>query len=222
MRPPRKLQNWLYAHAYPPILSGIIRIINATLRIRAVGDEAILELKKRDRRIVYALWHGRHFLVIPRFGSPDTCVLTSTSRDGALVADILKRFGFNIIPGSSHKSPVRALLTSIQRIKEGKDLVFAVDGPTGPIYRAKPGALFVAKKAGAVIVPVSFSYKPALVFNSWDRYMIPYPFAKVKLVFGEPFAPSDDPSDEAVEGERLRLETTLNRLTSEADRLAGY
>jgi lysophospholipid acyltransferase (LPLAT)-like uncharacterized protein len=222
MKISKRLQNWLYAHAYPLILTGMIRGINVTLRIRTAGEDRILELKRRNRRIVYALWHGRHFLVIPRFGSPDICVLTSTSRDGTLIADILKRFGSNIIPGSSHKSPVRALLTSIQRIKEGKDLIFAVDGPTGPIYRVKPGALFVAKKAGAVIVPVSFSYKPALVFNSWDRYMLPYPFAKVRLVFGAPFQPSDDLSEEVVERERLQLEETLKRLTSEADLLAGY
>jgi lysophospholipid acyltransferase (LPLAT)-like uncharacterized protein len=222
MKPAKKLQNWLYAYAYPPLLSGLIRVITATLRIRTIGEEKILDLKKQNRRIVYAVWHGRHFLVIPRFGSPDTCVLTSTSRDGTLLADVLKRFGFLTIPGSSHKSPVRALLTSIQRIKEGKDLIFAVDGPTGPIYRVKPGALFVAKKSGAFIVPITFSYKPSVVFKSWDRYMLPHLFARVWLVFGEPFQPTDDLAEEGVERERLRLEETLNRLTAEADRLAGY
>lgn len=222
MKTSKRLQNWLYAHAYPLILTGMIRGINLTLRIRTAGEDRILELKRQNRRIVYAIWHGRHFLVVPRFGSPEVCVLTSTSRDGTLIADIMKRFGFNIIPGSSHKSPVRALLTSIQRIKEGKDLIFGVDGPTGPIYRVKPGALFVAKKAGAFIVPLSISYKPAVVFKSWDRYMFPHPFAKVSLVFGEPFRPSNDVAEDGVERERLQLEETLNRLTSEADLLAGY
>jgi lysophospholipid acyltransferase (LPLAT)-like uncharacterized protein len=222
MKKSKKLKNWLYLHVYPRILTGIIRIITATLRIETIGEDRVRVLRMQNHRIVYTLWHGRHFLVIPRLGSPDICVLTSTSRDGTLLADILKRFGFNIIPGSSHKSPVRALLTSIQRMKEGMDLIFAVDGPTGPIYEFKPGALFVAKKADAFIVPVSFSYKPAVIFKSWDRYMLPLPFAKSKMVFGEPFRPSKDLSDDVVESERLQLQETIQRLTSEADLMAGY
>jgi len=222
MKRSKKLKNWLYLHVYPRILTGFIKIITATLRIEAVGEDRVRDLRTQNHRIVYAVWHGRHFLIIPRFASPEVCVLTSTSRDGTLIADILMRFGFNIIPGSSHKSPVRALLTSIQRMKEGKDLIFAVDGPTGPIYEVKPGALFVAKKADAFIVPVSFSYKPAVIFKSWDRYMLPLLFAKTTVVFGEPFRPSTDLSDEVVERERLHVQETLKRLTSEADLMAGY
>jgi hypothetical protein len=222
MKTSKKVEDWLYTHVYPRLLTGFIRFITATLRIEKIGEESTREIRLKNSRIVYTVWHGRHFLVIPEFGSPDVCVLTSTSRDGTLLADILKRFKFNIIPGSSHKSPVRALLTSIQRMKEGKDLIFAVDGPTGPIYEFKPGALFVAKKADAFIVPVTFSYKPAIRFKSWDRYMLPLPFAKAKMVFGEPFRPSDDLTDEVVERERLQTQESMNRLTSEADRLAGY
>lgn len=222
MKKSKKLKNWLYLHVYPRLLTGFIRIITATLRIEAVGENPVRDLKTKNRRIVYTVWHGRHFLVIPWFSSPDVCVLTSTSRDGTLLADILRKFGYNIIPGSSHKSPVRALLTSIQRMKEGKDLIFAVDGPTGPLYEVKPGALFVAKKADAFIVPVSFSYKPAIIFHSWDRYMLPLPFAKAKMVFAEPFLPSKDLSDDVVERERLHLQETIKRLTSEADLMAGY
>jgi lysophospholipid acyltransferase (LPLAT)-like uncharacterized protein len=222
MKTPKKLKNWLYSRVYPRLLTGIIRFITATLRIETIGEESALDVRRKNRRIVYTVWHGRHFLVIPKLGSPAVCVLTSTSRDGTLLADILKRFGFNIIPGSSHKSPVRALLTSIQRMKEGKDLLFAVDGPTGPIYEFKPGALFVAKKADAFIVPLTFSYKPAICFKSWDRYMFPLPFSKAKMVFGETFKPSDDLTDEVVERERLQIQETMNRLTSDADRLVGY
>jgi lysophospholipid acyltransferase (LPLAT)-like uncharacterized protein len=217
----KTLQNWLYLKVYPPILEFMIRIIYATLRVRVIGEEKILELKKQNRRIVYAVWHGRHFLVIPILRNKDISVLTSTSRDGTLLADILKRFGFNTIPGSSHKSPVRALLTSIQRIKEGKDLLFAVDGPTGPIYEVKPGALFVAQKSGACIVPVALSYKPAFVFKSWDRYMLPHLFARAWLIYGEPGRHGDAGGGEDIEHERLLLEETLARLTSEADLMAG-
>jgi lysophospholipid acyltransferase (LPLAT)-like uncharacterized protein len=222
MKKSKKIENWLYSHVYPRLLAGLITCIHATLRVRTAGDERVRDLRAENRRIVFAIWHGRHFMVIPRLGSPNVCVLTSTSRDGTLIADILKKFGFLIVPGSSHKSPVRALLLSIQRLREGKDLIFAVDGPTGPIYEVKPGALFVAKKADAVIVPVTFSSKPAVVFKSWDRYMLPLPFAKTSWLYGEPFRPTDDPSDAAVENERVDLQNKLNRLTVEADRLAGY
>ena len=200
----------------------MIKMITISLRIDIIGDKKILDLRGKNQRLMFAIWHGRHFLIISRLRFPDTSVLTSTSRDGKLIADILKKFGFDIIPGSSHRSPVRALLTSIQKMRGGKNLIFAVDGPTGPIHQSKPGALFVAKKADAFIVPVSFSSKPAVIFNSWDRFMLPLPFAKTCLLFGEPFKPSDDLSQETIHMESLELQNMLNALTLEADRQVGY
>lgn len=217
----KKIRNWLYTHVYPGLITGAIRLITATLRIERVGIEPIDEYRCSNRRILFAFWHGRHFLMIPCLYSPNVSVLTSTSRDGRLLADVLRNFGYDSIPGSSHKSPVRALLACVNRIREGKDVVFAVDGPTGPIHKVKPGAVFVAAKSGASIIPVVFSCKPCAVFNSWDKFMLPLPFGKAVLLGGPPIPPPQKSDGESIELIRRTLEDTLNSLLAEADRRVG-
>lgn len=218
----QRLKTWIYQRILPGLIAGSVKIINKSLRIEMLGMERVRELRNNNRRIVFVVWHGRHFMVIPSLRAPNASVLSSTSRDGKLLADVLVRFGYDIIPGSSHKSPVRALLVCIQKIKDGNDLILAVDGPTGPIHEFKPGALFVATKSDAVIVPLSYSSKWCVVFNSWDRFMLPLPFSKTVMIFGEPVRPSGDLSEGAVEKERLELQNTVNRLMDEADRKAGF
>jgi lysophospholipid acyltransferase (LPLAT)-like uncharacterized protein len=204
------------------MIAGAVRLITATLRIERVGMEPIEDYRRSNRRILFAFWHGRHFLMIPCLYAANVNVLTSTSRDGRLLADVLRNFGYDIIPGSSHKSPVRALLACVNRMREGQDVVFAVDGPTGPIHVVKPGAVFVAAKAGASIIPVVFSCKPCAVFHSWDKFMLPLPFSKAVLLGGAPIAPPENTREEAIETVRLTLEDTLNSLLREADRRIGY
>ena len=226
------LEAWAYSHLLPGILAIFIRLICISLRVRWIGDEPMRKLRTIREPVVFAFWHGRHFMLIHSFRWRKIAarlgrwkfrrisIMTSTSRDGRLLADILKKFGYGNIPGSSHKSPVRALLLAVQKIRHGDDLAFAVDGPTGPLHRVKPGALFVAKKAEAWIIPLTFSSRSAWTFRSWDRFMLPRPFAKILLLVGEPYKPSQDFSETEVESERLMLEATLERLTEEADRMA--
>jgi lysophospholipid acyltransferase (LPLAT)-like uncharacterized protein len=218
----KKIRNRLYSSVYPGLITGAIRLITATLRIERVGTEPIEEYRRSNRRILFAFWHGRHFLMIPCLSAPNISVLTSTSRDGRLLADVLRNFGYDTIPGSSHKSPVRALLACINRMREGRDVVFAVDGPTGPIHVVKPGAVFVAAKSGASIIPVVFSCKPCAVFHSWDRFMLPLPFGKAVLLGGKPIEPPSDGSESAIQAACRTLEDTLNSLRDEADRRVGH
>ena len=115
------------------------------------------------------------------------------------------------------KSPVRALVGSIQKMRAGFDIAFAVDGPTGPLHKAKPGALFLAKKMDALIIPVSFSAQPSITMKSWDEYILPKPFAHAVMFFGEPFHPSSELGEDIVQAECLFLEKTLNQISAKAD-----
>ena len=148
--------------------------------------------------------------------------MSSTSRDGRLQAKILKKFHYEIIPGSSSKTPVRALIQSLKKIQEGYNFAITVDGPTGPIYKVKPGALYVAKKTGATIIPMSFSSSPAFVIKSWDRYLMPKPFSRAVHLIGEPWQPSPDLNEQTLEQEALHLEKILNSLTEKADRMVHF
>lgn len=145
--------------------------------------------------------------------------MSSTSRDGILQASILKKFKYEIISGSSAKSPVRALIGSIQKMRMGYNVGFAVDGPTGPLYKVKPGAIYLAKKMQVPIIPISFSANPAIILKSWDKYLLPKPFAKSAIIFGKPFCPSANLDGNTVISECKNLENILNRLTLQADRI---
>lgn len=174
-------------------------------------------LRKEKEKIVYILWHGRQFLVVRYMAHKHIGAMASTSRDGMLIANILQRFGYKIIPGSSEKNPVKALYAGIKKMRAGFHTLLTVDGPRGPIYKVKPGALFLAKKVNAFIVPITFSAKPAITFKSWDKYLLPKPFARTVIVFGEPFHLSSEKQECTIQEECQLVEKTLNQITERAD-----
>ena len=107
-------------------------------------------------------------------------------------------------------------------MQAGHDTIIAVDGPTGPIYKVKPGALFMAKKTNAMIIPLAFSADPCIILKAWDRYLLPVPFAKAVLIYGKPFKPSSDLSDSVIQKESIKLEKILNNLMDKANRIVQF
>jgi lysophospholipid acyltransferase (LPLAT)-like uncharacterized protein len=193
-------------------------IIYKTLRIFVEGRQHIEDLHKENRSVIYSAWHGRQFVTINHLAHQNICVLSSPSRDGRLQAAILTKFGYRIIFGSSKKSPVRALLGMVNELKlNGGDAIMAVDGPTGPIYKAKPGALFLAKKINAAVVPFTYSVENGLILKAWDRYLLPLPFSKCAIIYGHPLRLSQETDEDTIQKETARLEEALHCITRKAD-----
>ncbi len=211
------MKDFIYKNILPFLGWFAINIISKTIRIHTENEHLVDEIKKNKQRFVYTFWHGRQFLLVRYFSNRNIAIMSSTSRDGLLQAKILKKFGYHIVYGSSAKAPVRALIAAIQKMKMGHTLAFAVDGPTGPIYKPKPGAIYIAKKMNACIVPVTFSVKPAIIMKSWDKYMLPKPFAKAILLYGKPFYPSNKTDDLTIQKECLVLEKQLDQMTNDVD-----
>jgi len=100
--------------------------------------------------------------------------------------------------------------------REGYDCNLAVDGPGGPIFRVKPGAIFLAKKLKRPILPVAAAARPKLIFgHRWDKYFIPWPLARAILILGEPI----HPEGKKIEQIQTELEEILKRLTKQAERM---
>jgi len=211
------VKDWSYQHIFPTFAWAAINSLSVTIRIQSMGEDVIEDLRRKGKKLVYTFWHGRQFLMVRYMSKKNICIMSSTSRDGILQANTLKKFGYDIIYGSSAKSPVRALIGSIQKIRMGFDMAFAVDGPTGPIHKVKPGALYLAKKMNALIVPATFSAHPAINLRSWDEYLLPKPFAQAVIVFGKPFYPSADLSEDTIQKECRDLEKTLTQISDNAD-----
>lgn len=146
------------------------------------------------------MWYLRH---------RGLAVLTSKSKDGEYIARFLTRFGFGAIRGSSSRGGVRGLVEMIRLMREGVPMAFTVDGPRGPRYVAKSGPAMLAKKTGNPILPFVIECSSYWTINSWDKLQIPKPFAKARVIYGDPIFVPDGDDDETM---RFEMQAALDDL----------
>ena len=212
-----RFNDWFYLHILPIIAWIAMNLTTITIRTKIIGEEKISHLKRKRNKVIYVFWHGRQFLLVRYLSKLNLAVMSSTSRDGMLQSKILKKFHFEIIPGSSSKTPVKALIRSLRTMQQGYSFAITVDGPRGPLYKVKPGALYLAKKTHAYIIPIIFSSSPSRILNAWDRYLLPMPFSRAVILVGEPYKPSSGLDETTIHKESQQLEEILNNLTKKAD-----
>jgi len=183
-------------------------------RVTVSGRQAVDDLKKEDLPLVYIFWHRHILFVIHQFRDIGARPLISLSSDGDLVAAVAEEFGMNPIRGSSSRGGARAFLHMARCVRQEKaQVLITADGPKGPAGKVKEGAVQLAAKTGAWVVPVSWSASRLKVLEkSWDRFMIPLPFGRIRFAFGAPLR--IDPSLPASEMAR-----TLDSLSARLDLL---
>jgi lysophospholipid acyltransferase (LPLAT)-like uncharacterized protein len=202
--------RWLIAFGY-----YLLQVWARTLRYK-VEDQAEVVHKPVTKNYIGCLWHNR-LLVLPfilRRFTPNRrgAALISASRDGDLLTDAIRRFGFEVIRGSSSKMGASALLQLSEVLDKGGDVVITPDGPRGPVYELGPGPIFLAQKTGASVLPINLEYSSCWRFKSWDRFILPRPFSKVRVTFGEPQQIPNTASDADFEMERQRLQNRMMAL----------
>jgi lysophospholipid acyltransferase (LPLAT)-like uncharacterized protein len=213
-----KLKWWLVGRGG----KGLIDLIGSTIRIRFVDFEnARAELS--SMRIILAFWHSRILLISYLYKGLGAAILVSSSNDGEIMAQILRRQGHQPIRGSTSRHGVRALARLIKTMRE-RDCPAAVvpDGPRGPRRKVQPGVITLAQKTGYPIVPVSYSAKRIKIFASWDKFILPYPFTEASVVCGRPISIPAHVSTGAEESYRMMVQEELNRITVAADRFYGH
>jgi hypothetical protein len=215
------IEELLYRSFYPGFAFSAMRAISASLKLKVLDLASISELKTSGKRLIYILWHGRQFLVIHMLSQQKIGAMVSTSRDGILQANIIKKYGYKVIPGSSEKAPIRALAGALRYLKENHNFIMAVDGPRGPIYQPKPGAVYLAKKTQAVLVPVTFSVQYGFRLSAWDKYLFPLPFSRAVFIYGKPVSLSSSLDQEVIERDNLRIKGKLDDLRQMADSICG-
>jgi lysophospholipid acyltransferase (LPLAT)-like uncharacterized protein len=164
--------------------------------------------------VILCLWHSRIFVgpfVWRKLteGRRPMVVLTSASHDGAMLARAMGVFGVGAVRGSSSRRAVAALVAMRKALKEGVDCCVTPDGPRGPRYVMQAGLLKLAESSGAKVLPMHVTYGKAWRLKSWDRFVIPAPFSRVRVVFDEALAVPAKLSDDDFERWRVRIEEVL-------------
>jgi hypothetical protein len=169
--------------------------------------------------VLPTFWHGRllYFVKLYHHHGQWVTVLASQSRDGELISRTLARFGVTATRGSSSRNNVRGLLALVHKVRHGCHVCFTPDGPRGPRYTVKPGVITVAKKTGAPIVPVTYNAAWKTVLRSWDAFVIPWPFSRIVVVYGEPIYVPATASADTMAAKRQEVEASLRRITEVAE-----
>jgi lysophospholipid acyltransferase (LPLAT)-like uncharacterized protein len=183
--------------------SSFIQAIARTWRIRVVNAEAYLGEKSAGRPVVLVLWHGDMLPLLFHHRNRGIAVLVSEHGDGEIIARILADFGFRLVRGSSSRGAARALIAVDRELKAGVDVGITPDGPRGPRHSVAPGALLAAHRAGVRLLPLAATASACWQLGSWDRFMIPKPFARVTVAYGDATPVEAATSREA--GEQVEL-----------------
>ena len=190
----------------------LINALGHTLRWRVEGLHHYDAILASGQRPVMAFWHGRILPATFYFRRRGIVVITSENFDGEWIARIMRRFGYGAARGSTSRGGVRALVQLKRLVSEGHPTAFTVDGPRGPAEHAQPGALWLAKATGQPILPFHIEASSAWHVRSWDRALVPRPFARVAVAVGPPFLVTADADEAVLEQRRLDLESELRRL----------
>lgn len=193
----------------------LLRIWERTLRYQ-VDDRAGLLNKPVNECGIGAVWHNR-LLIMPFvlkrfFPRREGAALVSASRDGTWIAALVERIGFNVVRGSSSRLGARAMFQMADFLASGRDVVIAPDGPRGPVYELGPGIVWLAQKSGASVFPLHLEYSSCWRLKNWDRFILPRPFSKVRVIFGPPHHVAATTGNEEFERERLRLQNAMMAL----------
>ncbi|MEX2282381.1 MAG: lysophospholipid acyltransferase family protein [Gemmatimonadota bacterium] len=189
-----------------------------TLDYDVAGAEHHREYTSKGQPVIYAIWHGR--LMPPSYLHRGEGVVTliSQSGDGEYLARLLEHWGYESVRGSSSRGGSEALRELVKHCRDGRSLAITPDGPRGPMQQLKSGVLAAAQLSGAPIIPASSSATRGWWPGKWDRFLIPKPFAKVRVQYGAPVMVPRNAGEAQLEQMRKDIEHTLNRMTEVLDR----
>ncbi len=209
-----------------PLVRFISWCLTSTYRVQKVIGSDIADRVIADRNTAYApcYWHQNHVLCSEVMRSWirrgfRACFLISSSVDGEVPARIARAWGAEVIRGSANQTGALALRDMQKMMKKGVSIVTTADGPNGPKYEFKPGAVLMARIGGTPLVPLACAADRAWYLNRWDDFMIPKPFARVVYAIGEPIVIPRGTSMDKLEDYRLQMQYATNALMAESKQL---
>ena len=190
----------------------LIWVVGRTLRFQITLEEGSLaDGRRRALPGIYCFWHQAMIPSAYHFRNMQIGIMISRSFDGEVIAQIVEKLGFRPVRGSSSRGGAEALIAMRQELELGHPAVFTADGPRGPLYVAKPGAVMLASKTGYKICSFHVAVERAWILKSWDRMMVPKPFSRASFYITSPIAVPSTATDEELEEWRRRVQADLDR-----------
>jgi lysophospholipid acyltransferase (LPLAT)-like uncharacterized protein len=208
----------------PRLMRAVHCTLMCTLRIEISGTGPAWQHMKNGREgrgcgPLFVLWHDMSFLPLHLFREQNIGVMMSTSRAGKMQAAFWSLYGWPIVWGSTDKREgIQALRKVLDGLRSGQSFAFTPDGPKGPRHQAHPGAIYLASKAPTVVLPLSVAASQAWYLPTWDRYMIPKPFARIHVHIGEPLEVPQNLSKEQTAHWQEIIAERINAADEEAQR----
>ena len=168
------------------LLYYVLVLLIKTLRVETRNSESIEKNLKEKKNFVLAFWHGTMLLPWYYHRNKNFSALVSQSKDGEILTRLLKRWNYSVVRGSSNMGGKEALELLMRESSEGRNIAITPDGPKGPIYEMKAGAVVCAKKNSIPLYLLGARYDKKYILKSWDKFEIPKPFSKVSLVYSDP------------------------------------
>jgi lysophospholipid acyltransferase (LPLAT)-like uncharacterized protein len=208
------MKKFLFKYVLPYIIYVLIYLCCITIRCRNNSPENEDYFKNLSGQYILTLWHSRIFYLFYYFRNrPDLNLLISPSEDGDLLARLAILMGYSVIRGSTYKNSFTAARQLIAVLKKNKNIIVIADGSRGPRHKAQPGTVVLARITGSPLIPMTYKAKRKFELDSWDRFLLPLPFTKCTLDFGNPLLLPKDADKEFVEIKLNELESSLNMMT---------
>ncbi len=203
--------------AIAKLIAGYVQLVWATSRITLCIDERAAPYAYGEANGIFCFWHGR-LLMVPKITPKGRMLkaLVSQHSDGELIARAIEELGMHTIRGSSSKGARAALRAMLDQLEAGSNIAITPDGPRGPFQVAAPGAAQLAKLSGKPIIPASFGTSRGKQLESWDKFVVAWPFSRITYIIGAPLT-FEALDTQVVTDMTEALQAELIRLTEEAD-----
>lgn len=197
---------------------AVVRLIGPTLRFEIIGVHNAVQIREDGETGIGVFWHRCIFPAAWFWRNRGIVVMNTVHFDGQWTRRVIERLGFGTVQGSSTRGGMEALAAMAQRLEQGEHVAFTIDGPRGPRYIAKPGAVILARRTGAPISAFHIAVERGITFTkAWDLFRLPFPFSRAVTFIAPPIRVPTDADNETVQQKQAEMQAALDRVRDAAE-----
>jgi lysophospholipid acyltransferase (LPLAT)-like uncharacterized protein len=200
------------------VVNEVMRVIGPTLKLEILGVHNAIQIRRSGEPGIGVFWHRCIFPAAWIWRNREIVVLNTVHFDGQWTRRVIEKLGFGTVQGSSSRGAVEGLMGMARCLEEGKHVALTIDGPRGPRYIAKPGAVILARRTGRPISPFHVAVEQGITFkSSWDLFRLPRPYSRVVMFVAPPIYVPTDADSEAVKRKQAEMQASLEKVRDAAE-----